>query len=178
MAHTAGRSSDAASFEGTDGVVVDVLRDADAWAALPNAEALAERAARAALAEIADEVPPGAEMSVTLTDDARIRVLNRDWRGKDTATNVLSFPAPDLPEGADENPLGDVIVAFETVEREARADGKTLADHFTHLIVHGTLHLMGFDHEDEDEAQEMEDTERRVLASLGISDPYALPAAS
>ncbi len=157
-------------------VQVDVLVEAPGWDAVAGAEALAERAALAALEACADEVPQGAEMSVTLTDDARIRLLNRHWREKDKATNVLSFPAPEMPEGVTPCPLGDVIVAFETVQREAHAEDKTIADHLMHLVVHGTLHLMGFDHEDDAEAEEMEDTERRVLAGLGISDPYALPA--
>ncbi len=155
---------------------VDVLVETPGWDVVADAAALAERAAHAALDACADEVPEAAEMSVTLTDDAHIRRLNRDWREKDKPTNVLSFPAPQMPDGVVPYPLGDVIVAFETVQREAEAEDKTIGDHLTHLVVHGTLHLMGFDHEDDAEAEEMEDTERRVLAGLGICDPYALPA--
>ncbi|MEP9377493.1 rRNA maturation RNase YbeY [Aquabacter sp. CN5-332] len=159
------------------GIEVDVLIEADGWAVLPEAGTLAERAVRAALLEAAEMEPGEAfEMSVTLTDDARIRILNRDWRGKDKPTNVLSFPAADVPDDVTPVPLGDVIVALETVEAEAKDEDKRLADHFVHLVVHGTLHLLGFDHEDEDEAEEMEDTERRILQGLGISDPYAMPA--
>ncbi len=115
---------------------------------------------------------PEAELAIILADDARIQELNRDWRGKDKPTNVLSFPAAE-GEGIETAPLlGDVIIAFETVAREAEAEGKTIADHFTHLVVHGTLHLFGFDHEADDEAEEMENTERAVLANLGVADPY------
>lgn len=159
-------------------VVIDVMVDDDGWSAVPDAEGVAERAARAALASLGDEVPPGAEMAITLTDDARIRILNRDWRDKDKATNVLSFPSPDLPEDVTPQPLGDVIVARETLLAEARTEDKRPQDHLAHLVVHGTLHLMGFDHEDDAEAEEMEAAERQILAGLGISDPYALPTES
>ncbi|OYY13120.1 MAG: rRNA maturation RNase YbeY [Azorhizobium sp. 39-67-5] len=156
---------------------IDILVEADGWAALPDAEALVRRAVSAALAEGAElEEDATFEVSVTLTDDARIRRINKDWRDKDKPTNVLSFPAAEVPDGVTPVPLGDIIVAFETVAAEALDEDKALADHFTHLIVHGTLHLVGFDHEDEEEAEEMEDTERHILAGLGISDPYALPA--
>lgn len=157
---------------------VDVLVEDERWCGVPDAEALAIRAAEATLAALrteGEDVPEPAEMSVTLTDDARIRVLNRDWRDKDKPTNVLSFPAADLPPGAAPQPLGDIIVALETVLKEAEAENKRPADHLVHLVVHGTLHLMGFDHEDDDEAEEMEAMERRILAGLGIDDPYALP---
>jgi probable rRNA maturation factor len=113
---------------------------------------------------------------VTLTDDAAIRLLNRDWRGMDKPTNVLSFPQADLPEGVDApQPLGDVIIALETLQAEAAAEGKAPAHHLAHLVVHGTLHLMGYDHLEDDEAEEMEALERRILAGLGIDDPYRLP---
>lgn len=131
--------------------------------------ALASRAILAC-ADDAGEDWPGREISVLLCDDAEIRTLNRQWRGFDKPTNVLSFPAPGEHE---DMPLGDIAVAFETCEREARADGKTLDDHVTHLVVHGVLHLLGYDHETETEAEEMEDTERRILGTLGIADPYA-----
>lgn len=159
-------------------VAIDVMVDDDGWSAVPDAEGVAERAARAALASLGEEVPPGAEMAITLTDDARIRILNRDWRDKDKATNVLSFPSPDLPEDVTPQPLGDVIVARETLLAEALTEDKRPEDHLAHLVVHGTLHLMGFDHEDDAEAEEMEAAERRILAGLGISDPYALPTES
>lgn len=156
-------------------IEIDVLVEAKAWETLEGAERLAKRAARAALAAGADDLGDACEMSITLTDDARIRVLNRDWRDKDKATNVLSFPAPEMPEGVMPEPLGDVIVAYETLVAEAEAEGKRPADHLTHLVVHGTLHLLGFDHITDQEAEEMEALERAILQGLGISDPYALP---
>ncbi|GGF79978.1 endoribonuclease YbeY [Azorhizobium oxalatiphilum] len=156
-------------------VEIDVLVEDDGWESFPDAVAVCQRAARAALASISDEVPPEAEMSITLTSDAAIRLLNRDWRDKDKATNVLSFPAPELPPGVAPQPLGDVIVARETVLAEAEAEEKDPAHHLAHLVVHGTLHLMGFDHEDDEEAEEMEAAERAILAGLGIDDPYQLP---
>jgi probable rRNA maturation factor len=130
-------------------------------------------AAIAAAVEVAElDVPDEAELSVVLTDDAAIRILNRDHRGKDKPTNVLSFPG----FSPDEDPvplLGDIVVAQETVAREAAEEGKSIADHFSHLIVHGMLHLFGYDHETEADAEIMEDEERRILAALGIADPYA-----
>ena len=117
------------------------------------------------------------EVSVLLTDDARQRELNRDWRGKDKPTNVLSFPAADddgpaLPAGV-AAPLGDVSLAFETLVREAETGGVSFDDHFSHLLVHGMLHLMGYDHETAADAERMEGLETEILASLGIDDPYA-----
>ena len=105
------------------------------------------------------------EMAVVLADDAFIRDLNKTYRGKNTATNVLAFPG-------DEGQLGDVILAFDTVKREAKAQGKTLRAHATHLLVHGTLHLAGFDHMKEKEAARMEALEIKILESLGLANPY------
>ena len=157
-------------------VAIDVLVEADGWSAVPDAEAICVRAAKAALAACGDEVPEPCEVAVTLTDDARIRVLNREWRGKDKATNVLSFPQPDLPDDVDApQPLGDIIVALETLTGEAESEDKTVGHHLAHLVVHGTLHLLGYDHINDTEAEEMEALERRILAGLGIDDPYALP---
>ena len=107
------------------------------------------------------------ELSILFTDDAAIRILNRDYRGKDQPTNVLSFPQPSGQL------LGDIILAFETVEREAALAGKPLEAHMGHLIVHGFLHLLGYDHEGESEAEEMEALERAALERMGIPDPYA-----
>lgn len=113
------------------------------------------------------------EVSVTLADDAAVRELNREWRGKDKPTNILSFPMVQLRPGDRPGPLlGDLIVARETLEREAVAEGKSAPDHFRHLLVHGTLHLVGFDHETDADADAMEALEVRVLAGLGIADPY------
>lgn len=112
------------------------------------------------------------EISIVLADDAFVRELNRAWRNRDRSTNVLSFPAED---GEDHGPrlLGDVVLAYETIEREALASGTPMLDHVTHLVIHGTLHLLGFDHENEQEADEMEALEATLLARLDIADPYA-----
>lgn len=114
------------------------------------------------------------EVSVTLADDAGVRVLNREWRGKDRPTNILSFPMTALRPGHRPGPLlGDLILARETCAREARDEGKSPADHFRHLLVHGTLHLLGYDHESDEEADAMEALEIEILAGLGVADPYA-----
>jgi probable rRNA maturation factor len=148
---------------------VELLIEAEAWRVVPGIERLALDAVDAA--RRAEAARPG-EVTVVLADDARVHELNRRFRGKDAPTNVLSFPAPPLPEGAP-GPLGDVILAYETVAREAAAQGKSLAHHVQHLLVHGVLHLLGYDHETEAEAAAMEGEERRLLAGLGIADPYA-----
>jgi probable rRNA maturation factor len=145
--------------------MIEVEVEADAWtAALPEAEAVALRAAEAALA--------GAEQTgdlvVLLTGDAEVHALNRDHRGQDKPTNVLSFPA--APSAAPH--LGDVALAFETCAREAAEQGKSLEQHLQHLVAHGVLHLLGWDHMTEAEAQAMEDRERVILAGLGAPDPY------
>jgi len=134
-----------------------------------------ERMVRAAVdAACAEQGLDGAsELSVVFTDDAAIQELNAGWRGKDKPTNVLSFPA--FPEGWSALPpmLGDIVLAAGTVAREAKEEGKTLENHISHLIVHGFLHLVGHDHEDDEEADAMEAAERRILAALAIPDPYA-----
>ncbi|NKD77785.1 rRNA maturation RNase YbeY [Haematospirillum sp. H1815] len=115
------------------------------------------------------------EVSVVLADDRTIQALNRDYRGQDKATNVLSFAVrdtgmpvpPDMPE-----PLGDIILAFETTAREAEEQSKTTEDHFCHLLVHGMLHLLGYDHIQDDEAEEMESLETEILTGLGLQDPW------
>ena len=151
---------------------VEIVTEAPGWEALGDAEEIARRSVGAALSQVARPYNPDAELSVVLADDARVRELNRTWRGKDSATNVLSFPAAEDDEIETAPLLGDIILAFETVADEARRDGKSLADHFAHLVVHGTLHLFGFDHMTEAEAEEMENAERAALATLGIDDPY------
>lgn len=140
-----------------------------AWDAVPGLKALAEKASATTL-QGRDST---GEIFLLFTSDAEIRLMNRDWRGKDKATNVLSFPAADMPLPDGETaPLGDVVLAYETVAQEAEEQGKTLAHHTSHLIVHGILHLLGYDHENDDEADEMENEERLILARLGIADPY------
>ena len=155
-------------------ICIEINTEAGDWAqALPDAAAIAERAILAVCAQF-DDLPAGAEVSVLLTDDAHHQVLNRDWRGQDKPTNVLSFPGDDadsLPDGA---PLllGDIAVALETVQAEAGTLEKSIADHFCHLMVHGMLHLLGFDHETQPQADEMEPLEIEILEGLSIASPY------
>ncbi|MCC5978669.1 MAG: rRNA maturation RNase YbeY [Salinarimonas sp.] len=155
-------------------IALDISVEAKGWQALADLEALCREAVTAALAEAGEDVDSqeGVMLSLLFTDDASITVLNRDWRGQDKPTNVLSFPAaPGInPLGPD--PLGDVALAFETCAREAAEEGKTLAAHVAHLVIHGTLHCLGDDHEDDTEAEAMEAREIAALASMGIADPY------
>lgn len=142
-------------------------------------EALAERVLEQAAAYLSaregQPFPPHpAEVSLVFTDDAAIREINREWRDQDKPTNVLSFPAFPLEPGGKPGPmLGDIVMARETIDREAADLGKSADEHLTHLMVHGFLHLFGYDHMDAEEAEEMEGLETRILAELGISDPYA-----
>jgi probable rRNA maturation factor len=115
----------------------------------------------------------GGELAVVLADDSRLRVLNRRWRLKDKRTNVLSFPvAAGLSTKGTPALLGDIVIAYEATEREARAQGKPFAHHLAHLAVHGFLHLLGYDHKTEHEARAMEELEASILARLGVPDPY------
>lgn len=153
-------------------IAFDLVRQAGAWSAVDGA-AIA-RALRAA--EAAGRLPRGTfELSLVLSDDAHVRELNREWRGIDKPTNVLSFPAEDrTPHTPPRIPmLGDVVMAHETVLREAAEQSKRSADHFTHLLVHGVLHLFGHDHDTDAAAERMESIEIAALATLGIADPYA-----
>jgi probable rRNA maturation factor len=156
-------------------LVIDVAIRSPRWRRrVPGIERLARDAARAAIG--ASGVTVGAaELSLVLDDDDAVRELNRRWRGRDGPTNVLSFPAGrDGPASGAPRMLGDVVLGFATVAREAEAQGKTLADHARHLIVHGVLHLLGHDHERRAAARRMEALERRVLARLGVADPYVV----
>jgi probable rRNA maturation factor len=154
---------------------VDVVVESGLWAAEPGAEATVRRAIAAA-AETVRALPDAAgEVSVVLTDDAAIRALNRRWRRLDQPTNVLSFPAPGSANGI-ASMLGDIAVAYETTAREASEEHKPLADHLAHLAVHGFLHLVGYDHDSDEAADEMERLEARILARLGVPDPYAARA--
>jgi len=190
---------------------IDIMVESARWKAKRNTKALLQRAIAAAAAAVPTA---GGEVAIVLTDDKAIRALNRDWRKKNTPTNVLSFPASEphgalaseasgtsastrvlqramrgnsksaraghSPEagssahGADATPrlLGDIVIAYETTEREARAEHKPFAHHLTHLAVHGFLHLVGYDHVADDEAQAMEGLETSILAGLGVPDPY------
>ena len=133
---------------------------------------MAEKAILAAMRIAKPKITGAAEISVVLTSDIEQRVLNRDYRGIDKPTNVLSFPQIE-PHAPVSGLLGDIILARETVEREAAEEGKSLADHVSHLVVHGFLHVLGYDHIAEDEALHMEGLETQILATLGIADPYA-----
>jgi len=146
---------------------IDIEIASPLWAQQPQAEATV----RAAIAAAAQLVPAAGEVSVLLAGDEAVRVLNRDWRGVDKSTNVLSFP-----HQSDQVPftlLGDVAIAFETVAREAAIEHKPFLHHLAHLAVHGFLHLMGYDHATDSEAETMEGLERDILARLAIADPYA-----
>ena len=153
----------------------------DQWSTAERA--LVEQAAAAAVSaadgcEDDDDPPLSYEVSILLTDDRTVQTLNRDWRGQDKPTNVLSFPAdmPDLP-GAPRM-IGDIALARETLTREAGEQDKSLEHHLQHLVVHGVLHLFGYDHLDDAEAEEMESFETEILAALGVPDPYAADPAA
>ena len=152
---------------------IDVIERAAAWRrTLPNAPEICRDAAAAALAHVAAGLS-GAELSIVLADDALIAKLNRTYRGIAKPTNVLSFASAEpARRRTSVRLLGDVVVAHGTIAREARAQGKMLADHLTHLVVHGVLHLLGFDHERAVEARRMEALEVAILAGLGVADPY------
>ena len=130
---------------------------------------------RAAEAELGLVPDYPSEVSLLFADDETVRGINAEWRGKDKPTNVLSFPAFPLRPGMAPKPLlGDIVLAFETVVREAHAEGKSFSNHLSHLIAHGLLHLFGHDHETDAEAEAMEQLERQILARLAIPDPYAV----
>ncbi len=153
--------------------LIDIEIEDDGWLdVLPEAQDVVEAGVAAALAAV--EIDGQADVVVLLCNDAEMRELNREYRKKDKATNVLSFPAPKAMrvKGVLEH-LGDVALGLETCVREAEEQGKTLKNHVMHLSVHGTLHLLGYDHMTDEEAEEMESLERDILAGLGVADPYA-----
>ena len=160
-------------------MITDTLMEEARWSAI-DLPTLAERAASAALKHL-DLFQDGMEIAVLGCDDARIAALNADFRGKAQPTNVLSWPsearAPehpgDTPPAPQDLELGDIAIAFETCTREAEEAGKALTAHTTHLIVHATLHLLGYDHETEADAALMEGLESAILAEMGEADPYA-----
>ena len=147
---------------------IDVQVQSPKW----DGEPAAVETVRAAVAAATEAVPAKGEMSVVLTDDAAVRSLNRDWRGIDKPTNVLSFPASSPKTKGIPALLGDVIVAYETLAREAAEEKKPVPHHLAHLVVHGYLHLLGYDHQTDSEAEAMEGLERNILARLNIADPY------
>ena len=149
-------------------ITVDIEIEDEAWTnAVEDAEALVWRAAQAVLD--AHEDIEGQGIVILLTDDDSVQALNRDFRRKDKATNVLSFPSPPNPEGQ----IGDIALAYGVCAREAAEQGKPLGHHLQHLVAHGVLHLLGYDHERDDEAEAMEALEREILAGLDVPDPYA-----
>jgi probable rRNA maturation factor len=156
--------------------MTEVLVVADCWHDVPGAEAVIQRAIATA-ADAVDANVGEAELAIMLTDDSGIRTLNSNWRGIDKPTNVLSFPAlqPAAPQKPGDAPrmLGDIAIAYETMRREADEEGKPFDHHLSHLAVHGFLHLIGYDHENDDDAEAMEALETEILAQLGIPDPYA-----
>jgi probable rRNA maturation factor len=151
---------------------IDVMVESPSWP--DDAQALV-RAALSAAATAADGDFRNATVAVLLTDDAALRRLNAQWRDIDKPTNVLSFPAAPPLAGSEARSLGDIAIAWETTAREAREEGKPLADHLSHLAVHGFLHLLGYDHESEAQAETMEQLERAILGRLGVPDPYLTP---
>ncbi|MBO0750883.1 MAG: rRNA maturation RNase YbeY [Bradyrhizobiaceae bacterium] len=165
--------------------MVDVLIVSPAWQMLPEAAQVVQRSVAAAAAATADPRLSRAELCVLLCDDDTITALNGRWRGQETPTNVLSFPAlprdaagalartPSADVPSDRIPLGDIAVAAQTLAREAAESGKTAPAHLAHLVVHGLLHLVGYDHETDDEAEAMERLERDILARISVADPYA-----
>jgi probable rRNA maturation factor len=147
-------------------VKIDIRVESDLWKRKPDIKTVARRAIVKAATMVA---LPKCELSVLLTDDPTIRTINADWRGVNAPTNVLSFPAPG---GGDRPFIGDIVLAYETIAAEARAERKPFAHHFAHLAVHGFLHLLGYDHIRKKDAEIMEDAERGILRQLRIPDPY------
>jgi probable rRNA maturation factor len=152
-------------------LAIDMMVESDRWRQSGDAAALA----RAAVIEAAAALSTArAELAIVLTDDSAMRALNRIWRGVDKATNVLSFPTKRAAEGPPL--LGDIVLAYDTIAREARRQRKPFAHHVAHLAVHGFLHLLGYDHEQHADAEAMEQAERDILRRLAIPDPYRRPA--
>ena len=171
------RSSGASPLE------IEIVRHSELWDSIEVSGDALSRAALAAFAASSAAPDAPREVTLVLTDDDEMRELNRTWRGKDSSTNVRSFPVGE-PVGeahGEPSPLGDIVLAGEAVIEEAKVKGIPAADHAAHLVVHGMLHLLGFDHERDADAERMESLETKVLAGLGIADPYAgdaLPVAA
>ena len=159
------------------GLKIDVLVDSKHWKNAAAAKDVVRRALKQAATALSTKT---AELAIVLTDDAAMRRLNRIWRGIDAPTNVLSFATKNSGDQLDEqsggqfvgNHLGDILLAYETVKREAHRDGKAFDHHLAHLVVHGFLHLLGYDHGNDAQARRMETTERAILRDLAVPDPY------
>jgi probable rRNA maturation factor len=169
--------SGTADAEPPERLAVAVMSEAGDWSAIPACETAVADAAAALARHPTCKAARGKEACVVLADDELLRSLNRSYRGKDAPTNVLSFPFQPSPGGPEAPHLGDVVLAAETVRREASEQGVAPVHHLQHLVVHGLLHLMGFDHDTADRAEVMERLEAQILATLGIADPYALAEA-
>src|SRR6516165_12174506 len=159
------------------GLTIDVLVDSEHWEHVSAAKAVVRRALKVAATSLSTK---SAGLAIVLTDDAAMRRLNRNWRGIDAPTKVLSFATKNFGDQLDEqsggqfvgNHLGDIVLAYETVKREAHRDGKAFDHHLAHLVVHGFLHLLGYDHGNDAQARRMETTERAILHDLAVPDPY------
>jgi len=148
---------------------IDVQTQSPLWEAQPLAEQTVRDAVIAAASTLSTT---GGEVSIVLTDDSSIRALNRDWRGIDKPTNVLSFPLAGHKAGEGTRLLGDIIIAYETLERECDDENRAFLYHLAHLAVHGFLHLIGYDHETDTQAAEMEELESKIMTRLNMPDPY------
>jgi len=153
-------------------MIIDCAVDFEAWGAIESLEAMSLKAIQATCDHVGLVNAEESEVSLLFTSDHHIHQLNRQWRDQDKPTNVLSFAAHET--GGPVTPiLGDIVLAQETISNEAKQQNKSHDDHLTHLIVHGFLHLLGHDHQDDAEALQMEKLETDILAGLGIADPYA-----
>jgi probable rRNA maturation factor len=152
-------------------VLIDVIVRSARWRKRPQAKTIVKKAVLAAAKAVSTR---STELAIVLSDDSAIQALNRDWRGKNAPTNVLSFPAAASGKARSASPyIGDIVIACQTVAREAVAEGKPFNHHLAHLAVHGYLHLLGYDHDNERDAKKMERLERKILKRLAIPDPYA-----
>ncbi|MFZ3251055.1 MAG: rRNA maturation RNase YbeY [Pseudolabrys sp.] len=148
---------------------IDIQTQSPLWEAQPLAAQTVRKAITAAASALSTA---GGELSIVLTDDSAIRLLNRDWRGIDQPTNVLSFPASGNKTSEDARLLGDIVIAYETLERECDNEGRIFLHHLAHLAVHGFLHLIGYDHQTDPQAEEMEGLESKIMKRLNMPDPY------
>jgi probable rRNA maturation factor len=150
---------------------IEVIVRSARWRKRPTAKTIVKKAVLAAARAVSTRPT---ELAIVLSDDSAIRTLNRDWRGKNAPTNVLSFPAAAPGKGQSASPyVGDIVIAYQTTAREAVAEGKPFNHHLTHLAIHGFLHLLGYDHENDRNAEKMERLERKILKRLAVPDPYA-----
>jgi len=154
---------------------IDILVQSPLWESKPEARTVLRRAIRKAASVVSKQ----GELAVVLADDSTVHALNRTWRYQDAPTNVLSFPVESVTtRRGTPRMLGDIVIAYETAAREARTQGKSFVDHLVHLAVHGFLHLAGYDHVEDGEAETMERLESTILAELAVPNPYAAPGVS